>query len=270
MVAVEHGIYVSRVDAASDGIAVEVLYRGTGLISVVAGETLGLACERQTEARGVQVVAHRYLDVKRAQEHVACSETLVRHAAEGTRVTGRQAHGGPIIAVSQRGSGIIHRLGATHRDAESVVGGCPVIAQRTVGQRVVPHVEALIGGLQLIVLEVVEQRVGNRDECRHHAHAIAALPFAVLGCYRVDDGSTAKVVGTSAGRRHCRSGRQCEYRRQRAHVGISTHGEGDDAVGRENRLYRVRGLEEELSRVVDMQRHRLNVCLTVVRFIAKT
>ena len=269
MVAVEHGIDVGRVHSAGDGVAVEVLHGLARLKGVVAGKAVGLARERQTEAGGVQVVAHRNLDVKCPQEHVTGSKTLVGHPAKGARVASRQANCGAFISVGKRCRGVVHSGCTAHRDAVSVVGSSPVITQGTVGQRVVPHVVTMVGGLQFVVLKVVVQCVGDSDHRRYHAHAVMALPLAVLGSYRVTHGTAREVVDTAALRTHGRTGRQLENGSQRTHVGIATHGKGDDAVGREHGLHRVGSLKEELRGIIDMERCRLDVGLTIIRLFTE-
>ncbi len=180
MVAVEYGIDIGRIHPAFNGLAVEILYCLAWLKGIIARETVGTAREWQAETCGVEVIAHGNLDVKRAQEHVAGGETLVGHLAKGARVARRQAHGRSLIALGKRGGGVVHGQCAAHRDAETVIGRSPVIAQRAVVQRVVPHVVTLVGGLYFIMFKVVEQRVGYGDHRRHHTHAVMALPLAVL------------------------------------------------------------------------------------------
>ena len=119
------------------------------------------------------------------------------------------------------------------------------------------------------MLEIIEKRVGNGNQRRHHAHAIVALPVAVLRSDCIGDRTMREIVGAAASRGDCCSGRQSEYRRERAHVGVTAHGKGDDAIGREHSLQRIGELEEKLSRIAHVQCDCLDVGLASVRLIAE-
>ncbi len=194
VVAVEHGVDLSLVESSGHRVAGTVLIGGSAFVLVHAHQFHGLAHERFAKSCGLHGVEERHLHVKLTQEEVAGGDAHVGHTPKHARVAGNHFQCVALVAVGIGHRGVVLGGRAAHGEFEARVTCHKIVAQRAVGQHVVPNVILVLVGFQLEVLEVVFDGVVHDDHLGHKLYAIASCPVAVLRGHGVPHWPSAEVV----------------------------------------------------------------------------